>query len=62
MEENFGVAPAEWRVSLAYEKLINGICGWRRPSPIDLFRSIFGESRAILSSEPRFRVTDNDSK
>ena len=31
MEESIGVAPAERRVRLAYEKLINGIRGWHRP-------------------------------
>jgi len=58
MEESIGVVPAEWRVGLAYEKVVNGIRGWLRPAPTDLFRSLFGQLCAILSSEPRFRVSD----
>jgi hypothetical protein len=49
MEQSIGVVPAEWRVGLAYEKLHNGILGWFRPAPIDLFRGVFGQLRAILS-------------
>jgi hypothetical protein len=61
MEESIGVVAAEWRVGLAYEKLINGIRGWLQPAPIDLFSSVFGQLRAVLSSEPRFRVSDTES-
>jgi hypothetical protein len=62
MEESIGVVPAEWRVSLAYQKLNNDILGWFRPAPVDLFRGVFGQLRAILSSEPRFRVSDAGSE
>ena len=62
MDESISVVPAEWRVGLAYEKLCNGISGWLRPVPIDLFRGVFGRLRAILSSETRFRVSDAGSE
>jgi hypothetical protein len=61
MDESIGVVPAEWYVGLAYEKLINGIRGWLQPAPIDLFSNVFGQLRAVLSSEPRFCVSDAES-
>ena len=62
MDESLGVLPAEWRFGLAYEKLVNGFSRWLGPAPIDLFRSVFEQLRAILSSEPRFRVSENESE
>jgi hypothetical protein len=57
MDESIGVMPAEWRVGLEYEKILNGLRGWLWLAPIDVFSSVLGHLRAILSSEPRFLVS-----
>ena len=33
IDESFGRAPAEWRVSIAFEKPLNRISSWFRPAP-----------------------------
>jgi hypothetical protein len=61
MEASIGVVPAEWRVGLEYERITNGIRGWLQPAPTELFSSVFEQLQAILSSEPRFDVSDTES-
>jgi hypothetical protein len=61
MDESIGVIPAEWRVGLGYQKILNGTRGWLRAAPIDAVSSVLEQLRAILASEPRFRVSDTEA-
>jgi len=61
MDESIGMMPAEWRVSVAYEKPLNGFRSWFRPVPGNQLGSLFAQLRTVVSSEPRFRVSDTES-
>jgi hypothetical protein len=61
MDESIGMVPAEWRVGLSYEKLLNGIRGWFRAAPTEAFSELFQRLWSILSAEPRFTVSETES-
>jgi hypothetical protein len=60
MDDSIGKVPAEWRVSLAYERFLNRIPNWFRAVPRDQFQHMFGQLKAILEAEPRFAVSETE--
>jgi hypothetical protein len=58
MDDSIGQNPAEWRVGIAYEKLLNGLWALFRPRPTTELSHLAGVLEEGLRSEPRIlRVT-----
>jgi hypothetical protein len=55
MDESIGQKPAEWRVSVSYEKPLNGLRAWFRPPPSAELSRLGGVVEETLRSEPRIQ-------
>lgn len=54
-EESIGQIPAEWLVSVSYEKPLNGFRAWIRSAPAFELSELAGTLEATLRSEPRIQ-------
>ena len=61
MDGSIGEVPAEWRVGLSYEKPLNGVRAWFKGPPHELLLNLFSQLRNVLASEPRFRLSSEQS-
>lgn len=60
LDESIGKVPSAWRVGLSFEKPMNGLRSWFRSPPAAELDALFARLRAVLSVEPRFRVSDDE--
>jgi hypothetical protein len=61
LDESIGKVPAEWRVGVEYERLMNGILGLLRPVPEALLDSVGAKLRGVLADEPTFHELQDAS-
>jgi hypothetical protein len=61
LDESIGKVPAEWRVGVEYERLMNGILGLLRPVPEALLDSVGPNCEAVLADEPTFHELQDAS-
>ena len=60
MDESIGQVPANWRIGVAFEKPLNSIRTGFRPAPLESLVTLFREVQNVLSSEPGFRVSEEE--
>jgi hypothetical protein len=60
MDESIGQVPAVWRIGVDYEKPRNRIRTWFKAAPVESSLALFRELQAVLISEPRFRVSEEE--
>lgn len=60
MDESIGQRPAHWRIGVTYEKPLNRIRTWFKPTPVQPLLAVFQKLQAVLASEPQFRVAEEE--
>ena len=60
MDESIGKIPAVWRIGVSYEKGMNSFRKWFKAPPVETLEKLFHELQTIVSTEPQFKVTDNE--
>jgi hypothetical protein len=60
MDESIGQVPGNWRIGVDYEKPLNPIRKWFKPVPVKSLLAVFEELKAVLTSEPHFKVSETE--
>lgn len=60
MDESIGQVPANWCITVAYEKPLNSILSWFKPAPADTLDALSQEVRTAMESESDFKVSDQE--
>jgi hypothetical protein len=60
MDESIGQVPAEWCITVAYEKPLNPMLSWFKRAPTDTLKTLFLEVRTAMESESDFKVSDEE--
>jgi hypothetical protein len=55
MDDSIGQVPSEWRVDIAFEKLLNGVRSWFRVAPSTELAELAGILEGSLHNEPRIQ-------
>jgi hypothetical protein len=55
MDESIGKIPAEWRIGVAYERMLNGLWAWFKAAPHSSCSKLANVLHEILQSEPGIR-------